>query len=122
MNKNTNHTLELRLRAAVESAPSGLLMIDSEGRIVLVNKEIERLFGYSRDELLGNPVEMLVPERFRLQNPEFRSGFLATPTARAMGAGRELFGRQKEGSEVPIEIGLSSYRYRRRDFRPEHDR
>ena len=81
MNKNTNHTLELRLRAAVESAPSGLLMIDSEGRIVLVNKEIERLFGYSRDELLGNPVEMLVPERFRLQHPEFRSGFLATPTA-----------------------------------------
>jgi PAS domain S-box-containing protein len=68
MNKNTNHTLELRLRAAVESAPkpSGLLMIDSEGRIVLVNKEIERLFGYSRDELPGNPVEMMVARQLQI--------------------------------------------------------
>ncbi len=66
--------MEQRLRAAVESSPAGLLMIDAEGRIVLVNGEIERLFGYSREELLGRSMEMLVPERFRGGHSLFRSG------------------------------------------------
>jgi PAS domain S-box-containing protein len=100
-------TIELKLRAAVESSPSGLLMIDADGIIVLVNREIERLFGYAREELLGRPVEMLVPDRFRDAHPGFRGGFLSAPRIRAMGAGRELFGLRKDGSEVPVEIGLT---------------
>ena len=107
MDPESTRTGDLRLRAAVESSPSGLLMIDSEGRIVLVNHEIERLFQYPREELLGRTVEMLVPERFRGHHPTFRAGFAADPKIRSMGAGRELFGLRKDGSEVPIEIGLT---------------
>jgi PAS domain S-box-containing protein len=98
---------EQRFHAAVESAPSGMLMVDATGRIVLVNREIERLFGWSRAELDGQPVEMLVPERFRAQHPQHRAGFFLEPRARPMGAGRELFGLRKDGSEIPIEIGLN---------------
>ncbi len=100
-------TIELRLRAAVESSPSGLLMIDKGGSIVLVNREIERLFGYSREELLGQSIEMLVPERFRPRHPGFRRDFFQDPQTRAMGVGRELFGLRQDGTEVPIEIGLN---------------
>ncbi len=98
---------ELRLRAAVESAPSGLLMTDARGNIVLVNREVERLFGFSREELLGRSVETLVPERYRGGHGAFRGGFTADPKARAMGAGRDLYGLRKDGSEVPVEIGLT---------------
>ena len=100
-------TSEQRLRAAIDSAPSGLLMIDGEGRIVLVNREVERLFGYPREELLGRPVELIVPERFREAHPGFREGFTEHPAVRQMGVGRELFGRRKDGTEVPVEIGLT---------------
>ena len=99
--------VDQRLRAAVESAPSGLIMTDAEGRMVLVNRETERLFGYPREELLGRSIEMLVPERLRGNHPGFRAGFMADPKVRAMGAGRELFGLRKDGSEVPVEIGLT---------------
>jgi PAS domain S-box-containing protein len=102
-----SRTVELRLRAAVESAPSGLLMVDPEGKIVLVNREVERLFGYAREELLGKPVELLVPEAFRRHHLVDRAGFFAHPKVRAMGAGRDLFGRRKDGLEVPVEIGLT---------------
>lgn len=98
---------EHRLRAAVESSPSGLLMTNDEGRIILVNHEVERLFGYPREELLGQPVEMLIPERFRGQHPGFRGGFMGQPRTRAMGAGRDLYGLRKDGTEVPVEIGLT---------------
>jgi PAS domain S-box-containing protein len=107
MSQDPARTVEQRLRAAVESSPSGLLMTDGAGRIVLVNREIERLFGYAREELLGQSVELLVPERFRGQHPIFRAGFHSDPRIRAMGAGRDLYGRRKDGSEVPIEIGLT---------------
>ncbi len=107
MSPHASGLAEQRLRAAVESAPSGLLMTDAEGRIVLVNREIERLFGYSREELLGKPVDTLVPERFRGVHPGYRAGFMANPRTRAMGAGRDLFGLRKDGSEVPVEIGLT---------------
>ncbi len=106
MSSEPGHSIELRLRAAVESAPSGLLMVDPQGRIVLVNREIERLFGYSREELMGTSVDLLVPERFRSGHVGFRAEFVAAPRARAMGAGRDLFGLRKDGSEVPLEIGL----------------
>ncbi len=98
---------EARFRAAVESSPSGMVMVDSAGKIILVNREVERLFGYSREELLGRSVDTLVPERFRHAHPGNRAGFYHSPDARAMGAGRELFGLRKDGTEVPVEIGLN---------------
>ena len=82
-------------------------MTDSEGRIVLVNREVERLFGYSREELLGQQIELLVPHRFHDHHPSYRKSFRADPRARAMGAGRDLRGRRKDGSEVPVEVGLT---------------
>lgn len=100
-------TTEQRLRAAVESSPSGILMVDANGVIVLVNREVERLFGYPREELLGRTVDVLVPARFHGQHPSYRAGFMRDPKVRAMGAGRELYGRRKDGTEVPVEIGLT---------------
>jgi PAS domain S-box-containing protein len=98
---------EEKFRLAVEASPSGILLVDQSGQIVLVNSHIEKLFGYGRAELMGHSVEILVPERFAARHPEHRAEFFAAPTARAMGAGRELFGRRKDGSEFPVEIGLS---------------
>jgi PAS domain S-box-containing protein len=94
----------------VESAPNAIIVVDVDGTIVLVNRQSENLFGYSREELLGQQVDRLVPERFRGQHPKNRSGFMAAPQQRAMGAGRDLFGLRKDGSEVPIEIGLTPVR------------
>jgi len=82
-------------------------MVDSAGRIVLVNREIERLFGYAREELLGRQVDSLVPEQFRSHHPSFRAGFTSDPKVRSMGAGRDLYGLRKDGTEVPVEIGLT---------------
>ena len=96
-----------QFRLAIEAAPTGMLLMGTDGAIVLVNAQIEILFGYSRSELLGRPIEMLVPERFRAHHPGFREQFLAAPKARPMGAGRDLYGLRKDGSEVPIEIGLT---------------
>ena len=98
---------EERFRGVVEAAPSAMIMVGEDGRMALVNAQTERLFGYPRTELLGKPVEMLVPERYGSAHPEHRESFLQQPSARAMGAGRDLFGRRKDGSEVPIEIGLN---------------
>jgi PAS domain S-box-containing protein len=83
-----------------------MIMVDHDGRIVLVNREIERLFGYAREELLGQTVEMLVPRRMRDRHPSFRTGFWTNPQVRAMGSGRDLFGIHKNGAEIPVEIGL----------------
>src|SRR6266568_4865516 len=110
----TDHTRRMvertgddRFRAAVESAPNGMVMIDRAGKIVLVNREIERLFGYGREELLGHPIERLVPRRFQDGHPAFRTDFFTHPQTRTMGAGRELFGMRKDGVEFPVEIGLN---------------
>jgi PAS domain S-box-containing protein len=99
--------LEERFRATVESAPTAILMMDRFGTIVLVNAELERLFGYARDELIRQKVEVLLPERFRATHPALRGGYLAKPESRRMGAGRELFGLRKDGTEFPVEIGLN---------------
>ncbi len=90
----------------LESAPNGLLVVDAEARIVFLNECVERMFGYGRHELLGRPVEMLVPERFRGQHEEFWRVFSAAPCERPMGAGRDLCARRRDGSEFPVEIGL----------------
>lgn len=98
---------EERFRFAVEASPSAMIMVDADGTIEMVNAETERLFGYPRRQLVGEPVEMLVPERFRARHPGLRAGFGAQPEFRAMGGGRELFGLRSDGTEIPIEIGLN---------------
>ncbi len=96
-----------RFRLVVEAAPNAMLMVDRDRRITLVNRSAEALFDYSRAELIGQPLELLVPQRFRDRHPDLVADFFAAPQARAMGAGRELYGLRKDGSEVPIEIGLN---------------
>src|SRR6266481_2377098 len=99
---------EERFRRVVEAAPNAMIMVNHEGQITLANLQAEKTFGYSREELLGRPIEMLVPERLRSGYRDFRHGYLCHPQARPMGAERrELFGQRKDGSEVPVEIGLS---------------
>jgi len=98
---------EERFRLVVEASPSAILMVNSEGLITLVNTQTETLFGYTRSELLKQPMEMLVPERYRGGHPDQRTSFFQHPSTRAMGAGRDLYGRRKDGTEMPIEIGLN---------------
>jgi PAS domain S-box-containing protein len=98
---------EERFRAVIEAAPDAMVIVNRDGRIVLVNAQTQKLFGYARQELLDQPVEMLVPQRFRGGHPGLRTGFFAKPTARAMGAGLDLYGQRKDGSEFQIEISLS---------------
>jgi PAS domain S-box-containing protein len=98
---------EARFRQVLEATPNALVMINRAGLIEMVNGQAERMFGHSRAELLGQPVEMLVPERFRAVHPGHRAGFYADPRSRPMGTGRDLFGLRKDGSEFPVEIGLS---------------
>jgi two-component system sensor kinase FixL len=96
-----------RFRLAVEASPNGIVLVNAQGQIVLLNACVEKLFGYQRQELIGQVVELLVPERFRRDHLAYRAGFHAAPAARAMGAGRELFARRKDGTEFPVEIGIS---------------
>jgi PAS domain S-box-containing protein len=98
---------EEQLRLVVEASPNAIILVNTEGKISLVNKRTETLFGYSQEELLGRPIEMLVPPHFRAHHNDYRNAFFAAPTARPMGAGRDLFGLCKDGSQVPVEIGLS---------------
>jgi two-component system, LuxR family, sensor kinase FixL len=96
-----------RFRLVVEASPNGIVLVDAQGRIMLVNARAEKLFGYGREELVGQSVELLVPKRFRGEHLALRAGFYAAPAARAIGAGRELFAQRKDGTEFPVEIGIS---------------
>lgn len=98
---------EEKFRLVVEAAPNGILMVDVQGRIALANGQACAMFGYSQQELLGQPVEMLLPERFRHKHQVYRGSFIQAPQSRAMGGGRELYAKRKDGSEFAIEIGLT---------------
>jgi PAS domain S-box-containing protein len=99
--------LEERFRQAVESAPNAMVMVNHDGRIEMVNAQTERLFGYARSELLGKPVEMLLPQRFAARHPGLREAFASDPRTRPMGAGRDLYALRRDGTEFPVEIGLN---------------
>lgn len=98
---------EQKFRGLLEAAPDAMVIVGRDGRIALVNSQMERLFGYPREELLGQTVDILVPSRYREQHAQHRLGFFGQPRARAMGAGLQLHGQRRDGSEFPVEISLS---------------
>src|SRR5213594_3481993 len=98
---------EEKFRLVIDAAPNAMIMVDSAGVISLANAPAATVFGYSLSELIGRHIETLIPERFRDRHVGYRDGFLSEPSTRAMGAGRDLFGRRKDGSEFPVEVGLN---------------
>ena len=100
-------TSEERFRRVVEAMANAIIMVGADGIIEMVNAQAEKIFGYPRADLLGKPIEVLLPERYRPNHPGLREAFFATPEARLMGAGRDLNALRRDGREFPVEIGLS---------------
>jgi len=92
-----------------ENATEGIILTGSHGKIVLVNPATERIFGYSNSELIGQPIEIMIPEQFKPHHHKLRDGFYQQPSNRVMGQGRDLYGRKKDGSNIPVEVSLSHY-------------
>ena len=96
-----------KFRRLLEAAPDAMVIVDQSGRILLANSQTEKTFGYTREELLNQPVEILIPEKFRDRHPQHRGDYNSAPHPRPMGIGLELFGRRKDGTTFPVEISLS---------------
>src|SRR5690349_14687494 len=99
---------DARMRWLLEAAPDATAIVDSGGRIVTLNTQLEELFGYTRSELIGRPIDGLVPPRFRAEHPQHRRDYVVDPRARPMGAGRDLFAVRSDGTEFAAEVSLSS--------------
>jgi len=106
-NVDARRELEIRLEQVIESMPNGIIMVNNLGLIEIANAQAEKIFGYQRSELIGNPIEKLIPQHIARKHPYYRADFFHNPSPRIMGAGRELFGLHSSGSEIPIEIGLA---------------
>ncbi len=96
----------------LENLPDAIVVTNNEGKIVLLNKQTEKIFGYSQEELLGEPIEMLMPERLREKHKIYRGKYYTKPEARPMGIRMKILGRRKDGSEIPLDISLSPWRNR----------
>ncbi|WNM57966.1 sensor histidine kinase [Candidatus Nitrospira allomarina] len=107
LTKNDLEDKERRLRVLVDAFPSGMLIVDHLGKVIFANKLIETLFGYAQHELVDHSIDMLVPQRYQKEHFQHRADFFHHPSSRAMGAGRDLFARRKDGTEFPVEIGLN---------------
>jgi PAS domain S-box-containing protein len=100
---------EKQFRILFEAAPNGIMAVDAAGLITMLNAQVAQMFGYSRQELIGQSVQVLVPKRSRRGHVRLRKSFAAAPQKRPMGAGRDLLGVRKDGSEFPVEIGLNHF-------------
>ncbi len=98
---------EARFRGLLKSAPDGIIVVDVSGRMLIVNTQVEKMFGYAREELIGQPIEVLVPDRLQAMHVSHREGYFKSPKTRPMGAGRALMGRKRDATEFPVEISLS---------------
>lgn len=105
--EETLRTSEQKLMGLLESAPDAVVIADKHGKIIIINNQTEKLFGWTKDELIGKEVELLIPQRFQKHHPEHRNNFLKDPKVRGMGVGLALFGKKKNGEEFPVEISLS---------------
>ena len=112
----TQQTFTLPVQVILDAAPSGMMMVDGEGMIVMVNRLLSKQFGYLMAELVGRPVERLMPDRFQVNHPGHIKDFFSQPESRPMGSGRDLYGKRKDGTEFPVEIGLNPLNYQGKTY------